>query len=174
MVLRNAKYSSQIGCCKDFVPERLTGSPLSVQLAAPWWQKYPWAAFALLTRARTHTHARTDRLQCLPSSGRSMEPAKWCLFPLPRRRVLARVWWMRRSPGLSARAQIEALLKNGTVESMWSVLSWAPSNSGERSLAPPPLSLSVSRYSAGNKLVLLQPNGHRFISWPSIPIQQKS
>lgn len=161
MIFGNAKYFSQI----SFLSVKRAAGCSSVSEIPQGRFRPPHSC------AHAHTHG--------PTAGASAQfrqiDGTGEVMPLS----LARLWWMRRSPGLSARAQIEAPLKNGTLESMWSVFPRAPSKSGERTLARAPssfslsLSLSVSRYSAGNKLVFSQPSGPRFISWPSIPIQHQ-
>lgn len=111
-----------------------------------------------------HAHAHTDRLRCLPSSGRSMEPAKWCLFP------------SRGSDGCAGHRGCQRALRS---KRRWKMDPWSPcdrffreprataANERSRPLLP------LSRYSAGNKLVFSQASGPRLISWPSIPIQHQ-
>ncbi len=151
------------------IPAVSVSSPLSVQLAAPRWQKYPRAAFALLTRA--HTHTRTDSGAC----------------PVPADR------WNRRSDASTPPAALMDAAGHRCCQRAlrskrrWQMEPWNPcdrffreprataANERSRPLLPLSLSrsLSVSRYSAGNKLVFSQPSGPRIISWPSIPSQHR-
>ncbi len=140
MIFGNAKYSSRIGF-------------LSVKRAAGC------SSVAEISQGRFRpphscAHAHTDRLWCLPSSGRSMEPAKWCLYP------------SRGSDGCAGHRCCQRALRS---KRRWQMEPWNPcdrffreprataANERSRPLLPLSLSrsLSVSRYSAGKQVGVL-------------------